>query len=130
LLNGKKSVLIILRFNTLFACGKKIPDFGEKISGFLDKITDFWEKIPDLWKKNSLTFGNKQNPSLFFRTIHCFYLGRIREFRGKIPIIRVKLPNSYNPKMKNKKKIKNPCDSLFPNYHTFCTFVMFRSLLS
>jgi hypothetical protein len=80
---------------------KKIPDFWEKIPDFWkksltfgEKITDFWEKIPDLWKKNSLTFGNQKNPSLFFRTIHYFYLGRIPDFREKFPIIRGKLPNS------------------------------------
>ena len=39
-------------------------------------------------------------PSLFFRTIHYFYLGRIHDFREKIPIIRAKLPNSLNPKIK------------------------------
>ena len=58
------------------------------------------KKLPDL--------GNKQNPSLFFRTVHCFYLGRIHDFRGKNPIIRVKLPNSLNPKIKknnNKKSV-------------------------
>jgi len=84
---------------------EKFPDFWEKITEFWEKITDFWEKIPDLWKKNSLTFGNKQNPSLFFRTIHYFYLGRIHDFREKIPIIRAKLPNSLNPKIKNKKSV-------------------------
>jgi len=56
LLNGKKSVFIILCFNTLFASGKKNPDFGENISVFLEKIPDFWEKHPD-FGKNSLTFG-------------------------------------------------------------------------
>jgi hypothetical protein len=87
----------------------------------LEKIPDFWEKNPDFWKnsltfgkksltfgkksltygkKYSLTFGSKQNPSLFFRTIHYFYLGRIHDFREKIPIIRAKLPNSLNPKIK------------------------------
>jgi len=94
----------------------------------LEKIPDFWEKNPDFWKnsltfgkktlsfgkksltfgkksltygkKNSLTFGNKQNPSLFFRTIHYFYLGGSMILGKKIPIIREKLPNSLNPKIK------------------------------
>jgi hypothetical protein len=74
--------------------------FGKKSLSFGKKSLTFGKKIPDLWKKNSLTFGNKQNPSLFFRTIHYFYLGRIHDFRGKIPIIRAKLPNSLNPKIK------------------------------
>jgi len=57
---GKKSVLIILRFNTLFVPGKKSPTFGNKSLTFWKKIPDFWEKIPDFWEKNHCLLG--KNP--------------------------------------------------------------------
>jgi len=49
LLNGKKSVLIILRFNTLFVSGKKSLTLGKK------SLT-FWKKSLTFGKK-TLTFG-------------------------------------------------------------------------
>jgi hypothetical protein len=58
--------------------GKNSLTFGKKSLTYGKKIPDFWEQ---------------KNPSLFFRTIHYFYLGRIPDFMEKFPIIREKLPN-------------------------------------
>jgi len=96
--------------------GKKIPYFwknslifGKKSLSFGKKTLTIKKKIPDLWKKkNSLIWGTNKIPLYFFAQYIVFYLGRIHDFRGKNPIIRVKLPNSLNPKIKknnNKKSV-------------------------
>ena len=105
----KKSLLFGKNTLTL---GKKSLTFG-KIPWYLGK--NHWVLGKKHWllrkksltygKKNSLIWGTNKIPLYFFAQYIVFYLGRIHDFRGKNPIIRVKLPNSLNPKIKNKKSV-------------------------